>query len=129
MSKISSNGRSEPAVRIAVSDFVAGDVAMSPEEGDALREAIKKSLRETGPGDKIDLSFAGISIITSSFLNSAVGALYENYSGESLAEKLTVSEMAPEDQQLLKLVTTRAKQYYSDPRRFEAVAQEVLGEG
>ncbi|MCD4803205.1 MAG: STAS-like domain-containing protein [Anaerolineales bacterium] len=67
-------------------------------------------------------------MLTSAFLNTAIGQLYRDFTEEKIKSSLSVKHMLPEDKALLKRVTTTAKLYYNDPERMQNSINEILGE-
>jgi hypothetical protein len=64
-------------------------------------------------GQTVDMSFADITILPSSFLNIAIGQLYGEFSADEIKRRIVVSEMKPEDMATLKLVVENAKAYFA----------------
>jgi hypothetical protein len=60
------------------------------------------------------LSFLNVSVITPSFLNAAIGQLYNLISKHRIKRLLKVEDMSPGDLLLLKLVVANAKEYFGN---------------
>jgi hypothetical protein len=69
-------------------------------------------------GSTVVLDFSGVTTLTTSFLNQAVGALREHASKADLEAKLSVSGLDKLDAQLYRLVMIGADRFYAgkDPR-------------
>ena len=67
-------------------------------------------------------------MLTSAFLNTAIGQLYRDFQEDSIRSSLSVEHLSSEDKALLKRVTSTAKLYYNDPERMENSIKEILGE-
>lgn len=101
---------------LTVKDIIGSEIAVTTDDGNVLFENINKAFS----GDEtVELDFAGIKILITAFLNSAIGRLYENYDSEFLNNHLKLTNVAPEDRILFKKVVERAQQYFDDKRGFE----------
>ena len=86
----------------------------------------KKFIRQNKP---VVLSFLNITMLTSAFLNTAIGALYKDFSENDVKKFLKVEDLTSTDTVLLKRVVDTAKLYYKNPKRIEQSVKEILGEG
>jgi hypothetical protein len=75
---------------------------------------------------RVTLSFHNVSIVTSAFLNTAIGQLYGAFTEDKIRESLEVSDMAPDDIALLRRVVETAKQYFADPLIFTQAIRDEL---
>ncbi|MDQ1251048.1 MAG: hypothetical protein QG646_117 [Euryarchaeota archaeon] len=76
---------------------------------------------------KVELSFAEISDITPTFLNSAVGQLYGTFPAEFIESNLIFTNIPKEDEIILKRVIERAKTYSQYASSCRKALREVLG--
>jgi hypothetical protein len=81
------------------------------EDGEKIFTIISKFLEIPNPR-KIILNFKNVSLVTSFFLNTAIGQLYSKYDSAFLQEHLSVENMASEDLALLQKVIDNAKEYF-----------------
>lgn len=95
------------------------------EDGEIVFAAIQTALTE---GNSCIVSFQGIEMLTSAFLNVAFGKLYGAFNEELIRERLKIHEINKDDTALLKRAIDNAKSYYNDPDRMERSAQEILGD-
>ncbi|EAI7262555.1 DUF4325 domain-containing protein [Campylobacter lari] len=95
------------------------------EDGEKVFAEIKKVLETE---DKVVLSFKDINILTTAFLNSAIGNLYNDFREEYIKEKLSVENMKDEDKAMLKRVTDNAKNYYKNSGKISQSIKEILEE-
>lgn len=98
-----------------IKQILGSDSAITPTSGELIFNVLEKVIDQKGT---VQLDFSGIEIITSAFLNSAVGRLYSKYSSEELNTVLYITNISNDDLQLLKKVIERAKDYFSDQRSF-----------
>ena len=110
-------------LHIKVYDEVGGAVAVSSEDGDKLHSKISKALSEKL---NVILDFINIEILTTAFLNAAIGQLYSKYSGEELNTKLKFENVFPEDTSLFAKVAKRAKEYFHNKEEFENTVNDSL---
>ena len=110
---------------IPVFNTVGNPLCGAAEDGQKVFELIEKALKE---GNKVKISFQNVEMLTSAFLNVAIGQLYKDFSEEDIKSKLSVENMAPEDMALLKRVTTTAKLYFKNPGAMEKSIEDILGE-
>ena len=111
---------------IHVFSTVGSPFCVEADDGQKIFNLIFKALKE---GRKVKLSFQNVEMLTSSFLNTAIGQLYKgDFDERDLKNKLSVEEISPEDVALLKRVTNTAKLYYQNPERLEKSINEILEE-
>ena len=78
-----------------------GPICVDPEDGGRLCSEIHALLDS---GDSVCLDFCGVSTVTSSFLNTAIGCLYAGYQPNELAARLSYTGLDPTDEAILRLV-------------------------
>ena len=64
-------------------------------------------------GTAVLLDFTGVRTLTSSFLNSAVGCLFANFSIDTLRQRLRCTGLDATDEKLVQLVLKNAARFYS----------------
>jgi len=100
---------------VNIKEILNSDSALTPSSGELIYNIIEE---EIASKRTISLDFKGIEIITSAFLNSAVGRLYSKYSSSELNSVLHIVNIPSDDLQLLKKVIERAKEYFKDQKSF-----------
>ncbi|HDO27212.1 MAG TPA: DUF4325 domain-containing protein [Bacteroidetes bacterium] len=110
-------------LHIKVYDEVSGVLAVSGEDGDKLYKKISDAL-----SNKLNviLDFVNIEIITTAFLNAAIGQLYSEYSGEELNAKLRFEHVSSDEAPLFAKVVKRAKEYFKNKEEFENTVNKSL---
>lgn len=110
---------------IIIREIIKGDVAVSTSDGDFTYNLINGYLKNH---KSVTVDFEGISIMTTAFLNAAIGQLYSNpkYSDEFLNKYLNLKNVEKEDRILFSEVVKRAKEYFRDKDRFEDSANSVI---
>ena len=90
---------------------ICGKVCVNPLKGVALNKVITDQLRLTKT-EIVRVNFAGVTTVTSSFLNYAIGALYREFEHGELRRRLTFEGLDETDKHLLLLVQNNAKRFY-----------------
>jgi hypothetical protein len=103
---------------IIVREIIKGDIAVSTSDGDLVHNLITDHFKSL---EVVSIDFEGISIMTTAFLNAAIGQLYSNsfYSDDFLNKFLNLKNVAKDDRILFSEVVKRAKEYFKDKERFE----------
>jgi hypothetical protein len=112
---------------IDIRNIIGSEICVSFEDGNRLYESIASALRE---GKRARVSFKNAAEISSAFLESAIGRLYERgFKEEEIEKGLAIQDLSDDDRFMLEMVIDRVKDFLRDPDRFEASINEVLGEG
>jgi hypothetical protein len=108
-------------------ELVGDKFCVSSEDGQELYQSIESALRE---GKRAYISFKDVAEISSAFLESAIGRLYQSgYTEEEIKKRVIVYGLSDDDNFIFERIKDRIKDFLKDPARFEAVMNEVLGEG
>ncbi|HOJ61479.1 MAG TPA: STAS-like domain-containing protein [bacterium] len=110
-------------ITLRINEIVGDEICVSTGDGQKVFERIATALQNK---KKVDLSFLNVEILTSAFLNAAIGQLYGKFREDQIKSSLTVSDISPDDQILLERVVENAKEYYKDPERFEKALRKVM---
>jgi hypothetical protein len=99
-------------MKVPVVELV-GPVCVAPSDGARLYERLSGLLQS---GELVELDFSGVTTLTSSFLNPAVGKLYGTFA--DLESRMTFTGLDAGDSAVLRLVQSNAKRFYaSDSER------------
>lgn len=112
-------------ISINVLNLVGSSFCVEAEDGNKVFNYIQQALKEK-KGIKLD--FLNVEMLTSAFLNSAIGQLYRDFKDEEIKKLLLVENLAPEDVALLKRVISTAKLFFKFPERMQNSINEILGE-
>ena len=96
---------------INIVKIINSEFAVSPEDGDTIYELIVESINLN---EKVYLNFSGIDIMTTAFLNNAIGKLYKTFNKEVLNKFITMQNISDSDLALVKKVIERAKITFSE---------------
>jgi hypothetical protein len=110
---------------ISVFNLVGSSFCVEAKDGEAIFQAISKALLQE---QVVEISFQNVEMLTSAFLNTAIGQLYRDFSEEQVRASVKVTEMADADKALLRRVIETAKLYYKDPTWLEESVKQILGE-
>lgn len=115
----------DSAIKKSVHQIVGDSICVDAEDGKKVYEVLSNFIQNEKP---IVLSFLNVTMLTSAFLNTAVGVLYGNFTEEQIKKFVKIEDMQPSDTILLKRVIDTAKIYYQDPERMERSIKEILEE-
>jgi hypothetical protein len=110
-------------VTLDIRKIINNDSAVSSDDGETVYKLILESLRSK---EVAELDFAGISIITTAFLNSAIGQLYDVFSSKELNEYIVLKNVQREDTIQFKKVIERAKEYFLNKKGLEDSANKTI---
>ncbi len=110
-------------MKISVFEVVGSPLCVASNDGQKVYERLATAFHA---GRRVALSFHNATILTSAFLNAAIGQLYGTFSEEQIRSLLKVEDVEPDDLPLLKRVVDTAKLYFKDPQRFDQAVRETL---
>jgi hypothetical protein len=90
-----------------------GHLAISVHDGERVHHAIASALQQH---HSVIVDFASVTILTTAFLNSAIGQLYGTFSPDTLSTNLIIRNLDESDQELLQLVIRNAQDYFINRR-------------
>lgn len=104
-------------------NIVGSTFCVEANDGQKVHDLIQKAFLEKR---KVILSFLNVEMLTTAFLNTAVGQLYKDYPEELIKENLSVKDMSQSGLVSLKRVVDTAKLYYKDPEAMERSIKDIL---
>jgi Icc-related predicted phosphoesterase len=110
---------------INIVNTVGDSFCVEADDGQKVFELIKKALTEKR---SVTLSFLNVEMLTTAFLNTAVGQLYRDFSEEFIKEGLKVENLTNSGAVSLKRVVDTAKLYYKDPEAMQRSINDIMGE-
>lgn len=110
-------------IKISIYAITGDSFCVAAEDGEKVFEQIKKGFLE---GKKIDISFLNIEMLTTAFLNTAIGKLYDEFDEKEIKNSLSISDISDEDKLRIKRVVDTAKAYYKDPDQFEKSINKIM---
>lgn len=109
----------------SVLQIVGNPICVEASDGEKVANVIKTFFDEK---KGIVLDFLNVTMLTSAFLNTAIGTLYGHYTEEEIKNLLRVKNLQPADSILLKRVVDTAKMYYKNPQHMEESVKIILEE-
>lgn len=109
--------------QLRIQDIINRETAVSSDDGEIVYHDIVLCIQNNSIAE---LDFSGITILTTAFLNSAIGQLYNTYSSDQLNNTLRLKNVADEDKILFKKVIERAKEYFANKKGFEDSANKAI---
>ena len=113
------------SILIRIADLVGGPRAVDAADGEKVFEKILPVIKD---GRKVRLSFEGITMVITAFLNAAIGKLYGTLPEEQVDKMIEVRDLIPAFQPSLDKCIEWSKAYYRDPDRLEKAIMEELGD-
>lgn len=110
---------------LSIFETVGSQLCVASNDGQKVHDRLAVALTE---GKHVVLSFRNVTTLTSAFLNAAIGQLYGTFREDQIRELLAVQDMQQDDIALLKRVVETAKQYFSDPQKFDQAVRATLGD-
>ncbi|MDD3003535.1 STAS-like domain-containing protein [Flavobacterium sp.] len=108
---------------IKINEVIGGNFAVTTDDGNLVFNLLDKDLEQK---KEIKLDFSEIIVLTTAFLNAAIGQLYSKYKSEDIAPFLKLTNVADEDKILFKKVTERAKEYFANKEDFEKNSNDAI---
>ena len=94
-------------MELMIKDIIGSDIASDNEQGDLIFDEIVSGVDNNEK--QIFLDFSDLKLITTAFLNNAIGKLYKKYSTQELKGLLKVKNIKNKnDLELLRLVVLNA---------------------
>ncbi len=112
-------------VMISIVGIVGSPFCVEAEDGQRVYELIRKAIFEK---KKITVSFINVKMMTSAFLNTAIGQLYRDSTEDDIRNYLSVEDISEDDLVLLKRVVDTAKLFYNSGDEIGQTINEILGE-
>jgi hypothetical protein len=106
----------ESSIIINIVNTIGDVYGVEAEDGQKVYELIKKAF---GKNHKVVLSFLNVEMLTTAFLNNAIGQLYKDYSEEMIKANLQVTDISDSGKVALKRVVDTAKIFYKDPEALQ----------
>jgi len=113
-------------INIEIANIIGDVYAIEATDGQKVFLMIKKAFEAD---KKVILSFLNIKILTTAFLNTAVGELYKDFSEDFIREYLKIENLNESGIVIFKRVVETAKLRYNDPdfyKKLQQSAEEIL---
>ena len=110
------------SVQLKLIKLVGSELCVTPEEGQLVYNEVVALLEKK---KKVDLCFEGISILTTAFLNSAIGQLYGKFSDEVIQANISYSGVDPDNNELITRVQQNSRAYFQNKDIYASAATEM----
>lgn len=111
------------SITLLINDFITLNKGVTPDEGEPI---FNKLMECFASGKSVVLDFTGVEMMTTAFLNVAIGNLYKTYSSEQIKELLELKGLTAMGARQIKKVTDTAKLFYGDEDKFNQEIDEVI---
>lgn len=108
---------------LKVSEIIDSGFAVTTDDGHKIYELLDEYLSLQ---KNVQLDFLDIKILTTAFLNAAIGQLYSKFKTPQIQPYLKLTNVANEDLILFKKVTDRAKEYFAEKEKSERNSNRAL---
>jgi len=112
-------------IKLSIFSIVGDSFCVAAEDGEKIFKQIQASIENE---KKVILSFQNVEMLTTAFLNTAIGKLYGEYDEKKVREHLSVECIDDSDKLRLKRVIDTAKVYYTNPHQFEDSIRKIMEE-
>ena len=113
-------------MKIVIKEIIKKPIAISTDDGKKTREHIKSVFESY---EEVEISFEGISMLISHFLNESIGKLYTEYPKEKWKnlDSIVYTGINKDDLELLQTkVIPNFKNSPSDKEKFENIQKGIL---
>lgn len=113
-------------IPLKIYEVVGGPIWVSAEDGQKVYEKIVAAFKA---GRVVELSFANRENLITSFLNVAIGQLYNgDFTDEFLLKNLIPVEISNDDQAILSRAVENAKRYFANRSAHQKAWSEEVGD-
>ncbi len=100
----------EDITRIDIKDTLQTVYCIDMEEGQMIYNLVRQELDD---GKVVELSFAGVEMVITAFLNAAVGRLFAIYDHGMLQQRVRVNDLQDDFLPIWKHVMSKSARYYT----------------
>lgn len=111
--------------RIELAKAIHSPFCVSNADGVMINGLIAESLAR---GEVVELSFNGVTRLTTAFLNAAIGQLYDEYDEKRITADVHMVDTNEGHRAKIKATVDNAKRFFLDPSRRRQTTREVMGE-
>ncbi|SMC55809.1 protein of unknown function [Desulfocicer vacuolatum DSM 3385] len=112
-------------IKLSIFSIVGDSFCVAAEDGEKVFKQIRMGIEKN---KKITLSFQNVEMLTTAFLNTAIGKLYGEYDEKTVKKHMSVEDMDSSDKLRLKRVIDTAKVYYANPNQLEDSIKTIMEE-
>lgn len=109
--------------KLKIFEIVGSSTAVSTEAGQKVFSLLDKAFQNN---ITTILDFKEIRLMTSAFLNAAIGQLYSKYNSDKLQLLIKLENISNQDKLLIKKVVDAAKEYFSNKEKMDKIIDQSL---
>lgn len=109
--------------KLKIFEIVGSSTAVSTDAGQQIFNLLDKAFQNNITAI---LDFQEIKLMTSAFLNAAIGQLYSKYDSEKLQALIKLENISNQDKLLIKKVVDSAKEYFSNKEKMDKIIDQSL---
>lgn len=113
------------STKINIVSVIGDTYGVEAGDGQKVYDLLKKAFDQQ---HKVTLSFQNIVMLTTAFLNTAIGQLYKDYDQQTIRELLQLDALSDSGKISLKRVVEAAKKFYNEPDALQKSIDDILGE-
>ncbi len=111
------------AKTIKLIDYISQNKGITPEEGKKIYDLLLESIKAS---QIVTLDFENVELLTTAYLNVAIGGLYKDYSSDQLRPLLKFENITNDIALRIKKVVENAKVFYQDKESYQHNINNVL---
>ncbi|OAG75767.1 hypothetical protein Amal_02866 [Acetobacter malorum] len=112
-------------IKIVLSKTVGSPFCVSNADGVKVYDTILTHFKKN---EAVDISFSGVTRLTTAFLNAAIGQLYDNVSEEKINCLLNYTDAAPSHLAKIHTTVENAKKFFNDRKNENLISRKVIDE-
>lgn len=105
-----------------IHEIIRSDLGVSSEDGEMLYSMIKDKINKNC---KIILSFKDIYIVTSAFLNAAIGLIPRDFK-DSIDQYVDFQDLSEDNKKIVDMIIANAQKYYQNPDLYDSAFESML---
>ena len=110
---------------IKVNELISCNKGVTPDEGQVIYDKLMETFNK---GNNAVLDFSGVEMMTTAFLNVAIGNLYKDFNSDRLKGLLRFINLDEATAFRIKKVTDNAKQFYKNQEEFSQTVNDAINE-
>lgn len=110
---------------INIKQIINSSFCVDVTDGDKIYTLLYKSIKEKQP---VNLSFKGIELVITAFLNVAVGKLYKDFDTQTINEFLNKTDLDESFESCWNKVITGAPKYYAGKEKIDSEMKELIND-
>ena len=110
---------------IKIINIIRSTKAISSEDGVMVYKKVKELYQ---PDSYVEISFGGITLVTTAFLTSLIENLLRTFPQKKFSIHIKFKEVDPQMRPIIDMVIKRSHEYSSDSKGFKELAERIIHE-